>query len=368
MRLRLPSLRFGEVIARSRLRPINSRSVYSVEDTLEADVVFIDWVSSWYHNSFNQSLFEALGKPAGTFYFYSEEMQIHEGRICYRNVGSGRLFRAMDVVRLCRSLRGKTVFFLTYDPFFLPLLQFLNIGIAVYEHNTTPEPPRFWKHAAWQTVFLRRFTRLAQFPGQFDVLRSLGQRVIFVGSPLPPAVSMKNHSPTIYLAPSDRVVPSELLKLAPFIQGVHVVVRSHGFSRESLALLKQQLPLEVVDYIDVDVTFPLCKAIIIAIDSAIRGSGWFNDAIRYGIPIIITSPNVQELFERTFPGYPYIKCQDISSPEDLNYRLEQTKYFDRFSYISSHNANLGEVVLSNISCISKPKSRSKKLLSRRNRM
>ena len=46
---------------------------------------------------------------------------------------------------------------------------------------------------------------------------------------------------------------------------------------------------------------------VIALDSSVCGTGWYDEAIAFGIPVVITSVGQQNVFETTYPGYPFIR-------------------------------------------------------------
>lgn len=67
----------------------------------------------------------------------------------------------------------------------------------------------------------------------------------------------------------------------------------------------------IVDWFDIQNKHANIKSIFIATDDSIRGSGWFNEAISRGIPILFLKKNMSEVFSRTFPGYNYKLIQSV---------------------------------------------------------
>jgi len=303
----------------------------------QSDVVLIDWISTKEHRSFNESILAALQIRNATLFTFSDVMRVGGQRNVVDPCSGGRFKRAWKVWRICWSVRKKQIFLLSYDAMMLPMLQIFCRRLFVYEHNTTPEGRRYWKHAAWQRLFFRRVTRFAQFPAQNETLRKIGQNSYFLGSPLPQKVEILRPNPSLFIAPSDRVEMATLLKLKPFVQGSEVIIRNFKFSDSEIAQIRSQFNVKAVDYIDLDHYLPMTKGIVIAIDSNVRGSGWFNEAIRFGIPLIIIERRVQQMFEATFPGYPYVALDRVESPSDLDNALAKVSSFDGGNYIASHN-------------------------------
>lgn len=271
-------------------------------------MIFIDWISPAGHVSFNRNLIGALDLGQVRIIVFSEQLAMEDQDCTVLPNRGGRFRRAFDVLRICRRLRKEAIVFLSFDPLFGPLIQLLCRNVYVVEHNTTPEREgRYWRHAIWQRLTYFRIHRLAQFPGQHETLKRLGQKSHFMGSPLSKiAKEVKRPSPTLFITPSDRVNAEELLTAVPIVRNSEVLIRRSALTPDDMALVSKSMRLRVVDWIDFDKCAEETIAIIITIRSSIRGSGWFNEAIEHGIPLIITNSNVQDMFSLTFPGYPFL--------------------------------------------------------------
>jgi hypothetical protein len=303
-------------------------------------MVFIDWISTKEHRSFNESFLAALQVKDALLFTFAEVMRVTGQRNIVQLCTGGRIARALKVWKICWAMRGRPIFLLSYDAMMFPVLQLFCRRLFVYEHNTTPEGRLYRKHAAWQRLMFRRVTRFAQFHAQHETLREIGQNSYFLGSPLPERVEIVRTNPSLFIAPSDRIEMETLLKLKPLVGSDEVIIRNYKFSADELAQIRAQINVRAVGYIDMDHDLPLTKGIVIAIASKIRGSGWFNEGIRFGVPLIIIEKEVQQIFEATFPAYPYVALDMISSPADLDNALGMVSSFDGRSYIVAHNEQL----------------------------
>jgi hypothetical protein len=88
--------------------------------------------------------------------------------------------------------------------------------------------------------------------------------------------------------------------------------------------------------------------IIISINSSIRGTGWFNEAISRGIPIIILSKKTRKLFIETFPNYPHILLDNIRNINHLKNEIKRIKKFKSKKYLIKHNKKFRELLESQI--------------------
>lgn len=304
-------------------------------------MVIIDWISAAEHASFNESLFFALGLPRTTFYIFDGGL-IHPDHesILERCVGN-RFVRALRVFRICWKNRTNTLLLLTYDPLFAPLLHLVCERVVVYEHNTTPERPDLSKHAVWQRIFCHRLVRCAQFPNQMEVLSKLGQKCVYIGSPLGAGGQMRiEGKKTLFLAPSWRFHADELLKVKDLVGRHEVLIKRGSIPENDLGRLQKELNANALGWIDLDDALPRTIAVIITISSVTRGSGWFNEAIRFGIPLIITNRDVQDIFRKTFPCYPFIDPASLSSADEFEARLQEIRAFPHAEYISKYNNEL----------------------------
>ena len=216
----------------------------------------------------------------------------------------------------------------------MPVFNLLARRIRVVEHNTTPEMQGQVKHVLWQKVLMRGITRLTQFPSQGRRLSELNLFHRHLGSPL---LENERWSPKyvedgVYIAPRARSFLGDLAKISELVADSPIQIKGDA---------EPSLQVSNLNLIDVE-TFDLervenIKGIIITISSSIRGSGWFNDAIALGIPLIITNKNAQNIFEETFPNYPYIDPEKIDSFEDMEKALTRVRSFNHERYIKAHN-------------------------------
>lgn len=305
-------------------------------------MIVIDWVSSKDHLLFNKSIFKSLALHGCKYFFFSKQLAIKE--MDSRFIPwSGRLRRALKVLFLCWKFRKEQIFLITYDPFFTPLLNIFCSKLFVYEHNTTPEKLGLNKHSVWQWVFMRRVLRFTQYPAQHNQLQRLQQKSVWLGSPLrEPERDFTRTDPSVFLVPSIRLDALQLIPLKKLFGKDELILKSFAIKDEQIKLLKAELNVTVSDWIDVEELSPKLKAIVVAISSRIRGSGWFNDAIMYGIPIMIIDPDMQLLFEETFPNYPFISAEPEMSRPELERQLSEINSFDRVSYIQEYQMNMRE--------------------------
>lgn len=303
-------------------------------------MIFIDWISTSDHASFNRSFFSALSLTDACCYVFSKALIVSTVDCRVLESYKGRLGRALSVYKLCWKHRHDRIIFLTYDPVFLPLFSFIKPTLMVFEHNTTPEGGKWSKHAIWQRLFLRRILRMAQFPGQVEILQNLKQRVLFVGSPILP-VSLnekKSLAPEsgYFIAPSYRASLIEIDKIAPLIQGATIIVKQAVFeSRE--AIHRSGVRIEPVEYIDLDMDDQKIHGVVITVNSRIRGTGWFNDAITRRLPIITTNNGARTLFRETFPNYPFVDLSTTTDKVTFGSQMATAKAFDPAQYVERHN-------------------------------
>ena len=305
-------------------------------------MIFVDWISTKEHRSFNNSLFAALQLQGRPLYIFGDFMRV-EGQDNRVLPDGSRLSRAWQVLKTCWKHRREPVFLLTYDIVPFPLLQLFCRRLYVYEHNTTPEGVYYRKYVIWQRLLFHRVLRFAQFRMQHEILQRIGQNSVFLGSPLPEKSPLPRPNPSLYIAPSDRVEAEELIKLKPFIGDSEVIIRKYNFTAEQMVEMKQGTNITFVSYIDADRCLPLTKAFLICLGAGARGSGWFNEGIRYAIPLVITNKAVQQVFEDTFPGHPYIALDRVSSLTEWDAALEKVSSFDSGDYIAAHNGRLRQI-------------------------
>jgi hypothetical protein len=303
-------------------------------------MIFIDWISPPAHKNFNRSFFSALQLSQPECHVFSSALVLPEVKCVLHAPSLRRWGQALKVLALLWIHRHNDIVLLTYDPLFLPLAVSLKPSILVFEHNTTPEEG-FSIRCLWQQLFFFRVRRLAQFQGQFERLQRMGGRVTYIGSPLlvPDADSSKHSLPNVscvFLAPSSRAALSELDRFAHCLATATIVVkRTPTDSCQDGGL--RTVHIKQVDWIEIAPQGRKVDGIIITIQSRIRGTGWFNDAIGYQIPVMTTNANASQLFEDTFPDYPFINLEQVSTAEELNCLLARIRAFNSHEYVVQHN-------------------------------
>lgn len=311
-------------------------------------MIFIDWISTPDHANFNRAFFSAIDIKDSICCVFSEKLVIDEVKCRQLKSKNTRISRALSVLRLCWKYRNEHIIFVTYDPIFLPLVIFTKNRFLVFEHNTTPETTRLSKHSVWQQIFFRNVLRMAQFQGQFEVLKELKQSTFFVGSPLLSINLEKiyiDRSEGYYIAPSYRASLKHLNRAAQFIQGNRVVVKKIVY--DTLGNLNlNRITIEPVRHINLESDHQRMLGAIITLDSRVRGTGWFNDAIKYNIPIITANDNATYMFSEHFPNYPFINLNRIHDQSDFDQKIRETLAFNPVEYIRKHNSDFKKRFLS----------------------
>ena len=303
-------------------------------------MIFIDWISTPSHLNFNKAFFGALGLDHAACYVFNQKLVINQVQCQHiDDTKSSRFFRMLKVLQLCWRHRKEKIVFVTYDPLFLPILLIFKLDLFVYEHNTVPEKININKHAIWQRFLFCRVKRMAQFKGQFDNLKSLKQNVNFVGSAINPShkkYKTRGQKNKYYIAPSLRANLNNIEKIIPFLSDSKKIVvktavwKSHNVKSKFITY---------VDHIDLDGGYKNICGVIISITSRIRGSGWFNDAITFGLPIIIIDKAAVTLFRENFPEYPFVDASCSKIKKNLSSKLLAIRKFNSKIYIKKHNSN-----------------------------
>lgn len=316
----------------------------SASDPL-GSMVYVDWISASEHANFNRAFFSVIPLVSARLYVFNPHLELTAVACTVLSDCGGRLARFLSVLRVCVQNRHSRVILLTYDPILLPLVTMLGNVVGVYEHNTTPERASLSKHVVWQRLFLRRVVRFAQFPPQLRILQALGQKGVYIGSPIiPPAaleagLAAKDGLPGVYIVPSYRASLGDLQVVAPLVAGQKVLAKKVGVGDH---ISVHGLELEMIDYFDLKKYRAGILGIIVTVQSRIRATGWYNDAIAMGLPIIITNSNARELFEEIFPGYPYVNALEFSDAEAFEARRRIVASFDSQQYVIEHNRRIGQ--------------------------
>lgn len=303
-------------------------------------IVFIDWISTPDHAGFNQALFEALRLKNACCYVFDEGL-VTESVPCHKAVSDdGRLARFQAVKNICAKHQSDNIFFLSYDPVLLPFLGKHARNCMLFEHNTVPEGGILTKHSLWQRLLFPRVTRLAQFPAQHETLSAMGQKSVFLGSPILTDrfedQGAFSETASLLLVPSFRAERDEIEKIAQLAKGIELVVKKEAIENASFPESTRK-QLTAVDRIEMDANRAEILGIAITVTSRIRGTGWFNDAISRGIPLLMSNANAANLFKETFPEMPFTRISDVQSVDDLKAQLRSRNRAAKYEQVLLHN-------------------------------
>ena len=260
--------------------------------------------------------------------------------LCIRKKGGAFTAQLMSYA-LCFSHRQSKIILLTYDPIFAPILQLFCPHLHVFEHNTVPE---VWqrKHYLWQRLFFHRINRLAQSPGQLTVLKKMGQKSRYIGSPLKEAPSCERETKTErrnIFVPAARLSESDFQKFLKVGTNKNLVIKKESLSNTLYKECKKSCDTIEVEWFDMDYIEATACSFIISYASKTRVSGWFNQAIRLKLIPIILNPETASLFEATFPDYPHIGLDMFHSRDELDEQLSSLRGLLKNDYalISTRN-------------------------------
>lgn len=305
-------------------------------------MIFIDWISPPDHLNFNRSLFSALHSTNSLCYVFHKKLLIQEANCRYIKSQNSRFIRFLDVLKIFLMSKKEKIIFITYDPLFLPIFSFFNVNLTVYEHNTVPEMINFNKHAIWQKLMFGKVKRMAQFKGQYDNLKKLKQNVFYVGSPISIAgIAERSRASDFkyYIAPSYRTNLDNIKKMIPFLHSKEKIIVKTAVWKNSKVRSKFFIHEE---YINIKENFNNICGIIISIESRVRGSGWFNEAITFGFPIIIPNKESVKLFKENFPRYPFIDLTIATTKKSFKEQLLRNSKFCSKKFIERNNLSFRE--------------------------
>lgn len=304
-------------------------------------MIIIDWISPPDHRNFNRALFSALKLKNSKYIVFSKNLIIPEIEGTLLPFRASRFGQALEVFRLLIKYRESQILLLTYDVRFLPIALILKKNLLVWEHNTTPEKED-WLKGFWQKILFKGVTRLAQFPGQKRRLIELKQNVKYVGSPIFPSEIILDkvadqQDILVYAAPSYRADLGNLKDFLSVLGDCKIIVKNthqviNGIDQSFI------IPVDRIDFTYLGI--PL-SGILITINSEIRGSFWFNEAIANNIPIIILNGLARNLFKETFPDFPFCDLASLDG-EKSKQNLFPNSGFDTINYIRAHNTLLKE--------------------------
>ncbi len=309
-------------------------------------MLIIDWVSTNYHELFNRAFFNAAGIDSYKFASFSPLLNsiADKGDTIRLNRG-GRISNFIEVMKLCWEFRKKPILFLTYDSFLVPFISIFCPFLILFEHNTTPEHRLKSKHAIWQWLCFRRVIRCTQYLQQLDILKTIGQKALYGGSPinmsLPKALCPDGGF--IYVA-GRKLKLSEAEKLHKRFPGNRLLVRKNSLQDGERNDIPQYIELHDEAWVEQYDILNKVSAIYINFESPIRGSGWYNDSIGYNIPVIFNSPNVVDIYRSTFQGFPYIYLGADTNEQSLTEILDQLRS-DKIRLLTiDHNRKFSERV------------------------
>lgn len=309
-------------------------------ENIFVDFIFIDWISPPDHALFNRSFISSLNIENNDFYIFSDKLKL-DGLNNILLKEENRFRRFIKILYICLKNRKKKIFFLTYEKPFIPVLSIFCRNIFVFEHNTTPESLSLSLNTIWQKYLFRKILRLTQYPMQFEVLKKLKQKTHFLGSPLNYNEETKlQDKDNTFLVPGTRLSVSEIFKIEHLLANVTLLIKTNSFSDKEVETLNRKFKTNLVNRIDFDNDLKSVKGIIITSKSRIRGSGWFNDAIKFGIPLVITDNDTKVLFTETFPNYPFIDPKELTSISDFELKLENIRNYDRLKYVENYASSM----------------------------
>ena len=310
-------------------------------------MIFIDWISTPSHWYINFAFFSNLPKNHNhKLFLFSKKLITKDINCVFKKSKNNRFWRFLDIVKICISIRNKPIFFLTYDPFFLPLIKLFSKKINTYKHNTVPEK-MINKHAFFQYFFFKNITRYTQSIGQRNFLLKLKLNAIYLGSPLLNLrLKKKKTIDNCFIYPNN----NKILNLKKKFQ----IFKNYKIYCKKILLNKKLIDqnflknILYVNYLKLDGYEQNILGIIFSQNSNIRVSGWFNQGIARNIPIIILTKKTRKLFIQTFPNHPYIFLDNIKNENHLINEIKKIKQFNSKKYIINHNRKFRHLLKSKI--------------------
>lgn len=310
--------------------------------TLE-DLVIIDWLSPEAHSNFDRAFIEAISDRFYRMYTYAPSGALFEHEKVI-NLGrpKSRWEQALAVRQLVSSkAKNRPILLLSYDALYVPLLKSSFSRILAYEHNTTPERAAV-KHMLWQKAFMGRLRRLAQFPQQLDRLTQLDLNGAYIGSPLtqfPALPARPNTAPPVYLLPSIRSNQNALLPYLKNFEGSEILCKNAG---EDLitAGLGAGVMIRSQAHLEFHRDGYLVDGVIISLPASVRGSGWVNDAIGHGVPVISVTDGDSKLIARTFPKLDFVDLTQTGTGPEFDGAIARARIQRHQALIARNNLDL----------------------------
>lgn len=295
-------------------------------------LVLIDWLSPPTHAEFNQNLYKSL-ECDFTLYVYHEDLANSNIECIIQSRPSSRLSHALEVLKICWKHRNKKILFITYDDLYAWIPQFFVKTIFSFEHKTTPDRSLLDKHALWQRLLFYKIQRLCQSKAQEEVLKKMGQRSDWLGLPISETdIQKKEEHAGSFLMVSE-LINIDLAKVVSNILYGEVKIKKSVRNLKNLSL-KGVSMIKKVDRFEFPEDLLTTEAFVLLTDSPVRGSGWFVEAIKFGIPLVLVTSEQQNVFEGTFPGYPYIKGNKIANQSELKSEIAKIRDFNTSKYVN----------------------------------
>jgi hypothetical protein len=307
-------------------------------------MIFIDWISTPDHRNFNKAFFSSLALDTAECFVFTSQLVIPEANCVLLEYSPSRALQALNILRIVWRNRKKCIVLLTYDSLFLPIILLTKKNIIVYEHNTTPDYG-ISKHLIWQSIMFNWVHRMAQYPSQHERLLKIRKNATYIGSPImnlgkeyaPPT---KFEHPFMFIAPSYRASLDSLHQHDVVLCGSVIMAKRTQAGVPRVDDSSARFSIRYLDRVEFCHEGRTVDAVIVTNRSALRGTGWFNDAISHMTPIIITDKHTSVLFQETFPEYPYLFLDDVLDSSELRNALNEIRRFNSTEYIVDHNMKL----------------------------
>ncbi len=294
-------------------------------------MIFIDWWSPSSHLIFLKCFFESLGLKDQEIIFFNKNLKLNDQNTVYINANS-RFAKFVKILEICRKNKNKKIIFLSYDSFFMPIINLIIDDYYLFEHNTVPE--RKNKHYFFQKVFFKSMKRVCLTPDQKNKLEKISPFAKFIGHPL------HFFNKDLYFKGNDLFIPSLRYDVSVVEQ---LCKRNLNFdfhikdSKKISTKLRIQKNLIIHDDIDLEKLSDKVGAMVFAVPYTVRFSGWYNEAIFNNLPIIFLEKNQQINFQKQFNGFPSIHSDNQISLKKLNSLKKLTSGFSKEIFIKKNN-------------------------------
>ena len=294
-------------------------------------MIFIDWWSPRGHIWFNKSLFKILGLKKQKLYIFDEKLTLKNQEVVCFNIKS-RFLRFLKILKICISNRNKKVIFLTYDPIFIPILNILSFKIFLMEHNTVPETKN--KHYFFQKIFFREQKRLCLTIKQKELLKKITPNAGYVGVPLHVFDEKLKFSGMDLFIPSLRYDVNAIQELVDKNANFKFHIKD---SKKLTSSLRETSNLIIHKRINLKEISCNVGAMLYALPSSARFSGWYNEAIVYKLPIIFLSEDMNDAFQSQFCPYPSIFSKQKLNNETIKDLKNKANIINSLDFIQKNN-------------------------------